>query len=258
MNNPLVSTIMPTHNYGQFIEKAIDSVLNQTYPNIELIIVDDASTDQTLKIIEKYKDKRITLIQRAECSYSGVVSRNDGMAISKGVFIAVADADDISLPDRFERQVDFFRQHPQIDLLGGSEQAIDENGESLCQNGNNQPKISTRPQYPTRNQYRKAMMKGKNVLLHATLMFRKSILQKLSGYQDCAASGDTEFVMRASRYFNLYNLNETLVQRRIHPKSVTRTYGKQFRAYYYPIFLMREHIWTKNEIERLEKEQGKK
>lgn len=247
MPGPLISAIMPTHNYGQYIEDAIDSILKQTYHHFELIIVDDASTDNTQDLIHKFKDDRIIYLKRNECSCSGVVARNDGMAIAKGDLIAVTDADDINLPDRFERQVEFFKQHQEIDLLGCGIIEVDTKGTPISD-------PITRPQFKKPEMYRQALLNYKNVLIHPTLMFRKYILERISGYNDFVSSGDTEFMIRASRYFRFYNLNDVLVFYRKHGQSITKTYGDKLRKHHYPIFLLREYLWDQKEIERLQAE----
>ena len=159
MDGPLISVVMPTHNYGRFIGEAIESIFAQTCERFELIIVDDASTDTTLEVIGQYDDDRIVLVQRTECSCSGVVPRNDGMAVSRGDLIAVADADDVSVRDRFERQVTFMEQNPDVDLLGGGMIQTDEEGNTISG-------PTPWPVYERPGRYRQAMLKGKNVLLH--------------------------------------------------------------------------------------------
>jgi glycosyltransferase involved in cell wall biosynthesis len=249
MDRPLVSVVMATHNYGRFIGEAIESILAQTYRRFELIIVDDASTDSTLEVIGQYDDERIVLVKREECSCSGAAPRNDGLAVSRGDLIAVADADDISVPDRLERQVTFLEQNPSVDLLGGATIPVDEKGRRI-----GGPIL--KPVYDQPGEYRQALLWGEHVLSHPTLMFRRRILKKVSGYNDYVSSGDTEFVLRASRYFNLYNLKDVLCHHRQHSASVTRTCGVWLKQYHHAIFMFREYMWVQKEIERLNRAQG--
>jgi glycosyltransferase involved in cell wall biosynthesis len=103
MNQPLVSVIIPNYNYGRYLSEAIDSVLAQTYSNIEIIVVDDGSSDNSLEILAAYEKKGIKVIQQKN---SGVgAARNIGAAKSKGKFIAFLDADDIWIPTKIERQL---------------------------------------------------------------------------------------------------------------------------------------------------------
>ena len=248
--SPLISVIMPTHNYGCYIREAIDSFLNQTYKHFELIIVDDASTDQTPHILAQYKDSRIKIITRTECSCSGVVARNDGLELAQGDFIAVADADDISLPNRLQEQVQYLIKNPQIDLLGTSYILVSEEGKIIEKDKNDCPIPIQRPNYEKTLDYRQDILNYKNVLHHCTLMFRKKILQKLHRYNDYVSSGDTEFVLRATRYFHLHNLPTPLVLHRQHNTSVTATYGVNLRKHHYVIFKLREKIWEQKQVEK--------
>ena len=102
---PTISVIMPVFNGEQFLSKAIESILNQTFSDFELIIINDGSTDNTKKIIEKYKaiDKRI--IVKNQNNKGLTKSLNIAISITKGEYIARHDADDISLPHRFEKQI---------------------------------------------------------------------------------------------------------------------------------------------------------
>jgi glycosyltransferase involved in cell wall biosynthesis len=129
---PLVSVIMPVYNPGDYLVDAIESILNQTYQNFEFIIVDDASTDDSWKIIKSYtkKDKRIR-------SYKNPlnlgVSLTSNFAISKvrGNYIARMDSDDVSAPTRLQKQVAFLNRHPKTVLVGGQCTIIDQFGHSI-------------------------------------------------------------------------------------------------------------------------------
>ena len=109
MNDPLVSVVMANYNTPEeYLREAIESVLNQTYKNLEFIIVDDASTKNDIEIIRSYRDKRIVLLQN-ERNRKTAFSANRGLAKARGAFIARMDSDDICAPYRIEKQVGFFR-----------------------------------------------------------------------------------------------------------------------------------------------------
>ena len=101
---PLVSIIMSVYNSEDYLKEAIDSILGQTYANLEFIIIDDASTDRSLDIVKSYNDKRILLIKN-EVNIGLAASLNKGIEIARGKYIARMDSDDISLPERCEKQV---------------------------------------------------------------------------------------------------------------------------------------------------------
>ena len=112
---PLVSVVMPTYNRADLLPRSIESILSQTYPNFEFIIVDDGSTDESVSLIQSYaqKDKRIRLLindKNKGISYS----RNKGNAAARGKYIMIMDSDDISLPNRMSRQVEFMQKHPEF------------------------------------------------------------------------------------------------------------------------------------------------
>lgn len=238
MSRPLVSVVMPTYNYGRFIGDAIAGFLAQTFRDFELIIVDDCSTDDTLNVIEEYDDDRIVVVKREENSGSAVWARNDGMALAKGKYIAVADADDVSVPERLAAQVRFLECNTIVDLLGGGLVPVDADG-NLFGTPVYKPVFKGQPE-----QYRLNMLQEKTVVCHGTLMFRRSVLDKLGGYHFYAAAGDYEFLMRASRYFTFCNLRRVLIRCRQHKTSTTFTFGRHMKPHYRAVILAQEYLWV--------------
>src|SRR5687768_9583402 len=125
----LVSVVMPVYNGERFLRDAVDSILLQTYRNFELIVVDDGSSDRTADILDAYEmqDSRVR-VHRHERNAGIVAARNQGCRMARGGFIAVMDADDISLPHRLEIQFNYLRSHPEIAAVGGWVRRIDQNG----------------------------------------------------------------------------------------------------------------------------------
>lgn len=115
---PRVSVVMPAYNAANYLKEAVDSVLAQTFKDFELIIINDGSTDETGKILNSYKDKRIKIITQKNKGL--VATLNKGIGLAKAELIARHDADDRSLPDRFERQVTLFDDDPKLVLAGSS------------------------------------------------------------------------------------------------------------------------------------------
>lgn len=115
--NPIISVVIPIYNAEKYLDEAIQSILNQTYKNFEIIIINDGSTDKSLEIIEKYQnqDERIIVISRENKGL--IYSLNEGIEKSRGKYIARMDADDISLPKRFERQIEIMEKE-NIDICG--------------------------------------------------------------------------------------------------------------------------------------------
>ena len=127
---PLVTVITPAYNAEKFIVEAIDSVLNQTYKEFEYIIIDDCSTDKTLKIAQTYakKDKRVR-VYKNEKNLGIAGNRNKGVSLAKGKYIMWQDADDISISDRMENQVNILEKNKDMGIVGGALLFFDEKGE---------------------------------------------------------------------------------------------------------------------------------
>ncbi len=128
---PKVSVIIATYNRGQYIAKAIESVLGQNYNNFEVIIVDGGSTDNTREIIEPYlNDKRVVYLYKKD--KSPAEGRNNGIEIAKGKYIAILDSDDFWCDEKkLEKQVQFLENNPDYVLVGGGAMAVDEDGKEL-------------------------------------------------------------------------------------------------------------------------------
>lgn len=128
MSQPLISVIIPNYNYAYYLPQAIESVLNQSYPHVEVIVVDDGSTDESESILKRYVG-RVRLIRQQN---QGVATaRNRGVAEASGEFIAFLDADDFWLPTKLERQVKRFQNEPDLGLVHCGVEEIDENGAPL-------------------------------------------------------------------------------------------------------------------------------
>lgn len=125
-----ISVIMPVYNAGKYLEEAIQSILNQTYKDFEFIIINDGSTDESLKVIEKYKnlDDRIVLINRENRGL--IASLNEGIEKAHGEYIARMDADDISLNTRFEKQIKLM-EYKQLDICGCHYARLNEYGKYI-------------------------------------------------------------------------------------------------------------------------------
>src|SRR5947207_1274318 len=117
---------MSVYNGENYLAEAIDSILNQTFKDFEFIVIDDGSSDTSLKIIKKYTDPRIKLISRKNKGL--VASLNEGLAKAKGDYIARQDADDVSLPQRLKKEVEYLDAHPKVALVGSNYKHLDAKG----------------------------------------------------------------------------------------------------------------------------------
>ena len=178
-NNPhktdKVSVLMGIYNCAPTIEKAIDSILNQTYTNWELILCDDCSTDETYKIAENYQNQypnKIILLKNEKNSRLAF-TLNHCLENATGEFVARMDGDDISVPERFEKQVAFLRSHPDIVLVGTAMQRFTDDGSLGA--------IAYCEEYPDKDTpYKKGL-----VFNHATIMAYRSVYNELGGYTVC-------------------------------------------------------------------------
>ncbi len=127
---PLLSVVLPVYNGEKYLPNAIDSILNQSFRDFELIIVDDGSTDRTKDIIASYTDQRI--IRIINNKNEGIVhSRNAGLRLARGKYYAPFDADDVAHPSKFERQITFLENHPEYSMIGSYAHATDAQGKKL-------------------------------------------------------------------------------------------------------------------------------
>ena len=203
---PRVSVIMPAYNVEKYIGEAIESILNQTFKDFEFIIINDGSTDNTANIIKQYakKDKRIKFIDNKD--NRGFIARlNDCLNIAKGEYIAKMDSDDISLPTRLEKQVEFLDKHPDYGMVGCWLKAF-------------QSDSFTR-YYPSEVRITDFLFGCKTTIFLA----RRSIIEQhhLRFDKNYFAAEDMEFYSRFARYAKIHNLQEVLYLYRIHDQSVS-------------------------------------
>ena len=207
-NQPKVSVIIPTYNRAHLIGRAIKSVLNQTYQDFEIIIVDDGSTDNTEKLIKNFqkKDKRIKYIQYKVNKGEGA-ARNTGIKISKSPFIAFQDSDDESFPQRLEKQIKVFENESQkVGLVYSDMILIDKRG---------QKKYFMSPKFTPENGfiYEKALnYEILGIGIGTSLMPKRCF--KVVGFFDDKIPYfvDAEFFIRLSRYFYFYHIDEPLIK----------------------------------------------
>ncbi len=210
-----ISVILSVYNGEQYIKEAIDSILEQSYTDFECIVIDDGSTDSTPAIITRIKDPRIVYLTN-EKNIGLVQSLNKGLRVAKGELIARMDADDISLPDRFEKQVGFLDTHPEVGVLGTAMRQIDSSGRTLS--------VLVVPERHPEILWR--MFFGLAVV-HASVMMRREVVLKVGGYNNNYQHiEDTELWSRLIHMTRFTNLSEILYQRHLHTGSIISTHAK--------------------------------
>ncbi|QXU41033.1 glycosyltransferase [Pedobacter sp. D749] len=209
MKNPKITVFMAAYNVAAFISESISSILNQTFNDFELLIVNDGSTDATVSIVEKFNDSRIRLIHN-DGNKGLPITRNRLLALARGEYIAVLDSDDIAYPDRLQAQLEFLNEHSEIALCGGHANIIDENG--IVQNR----KLIV----PTGENVNMALL-FQNPFVNSSTMFKANVFRELNGYKDFALSEDFDLFVRISEKYPVTNLDKFLVKYRIHGNNIT-------------------------------------
>lgn len=214
MTENLISVVMSNYNTDElYLRASIESILNQTYENFEFIIVDDCSCDNSVAVIESYGDKRIKLIKNKE-NMGITKSLNIAIKAAKGEFIARMDADDIALPQRFEKQVEFLTQNPEYIACGTAIKIL---------GGNQDGKIIHRT-IPDIETFRIYLLFGNYPnISHPTAMFNHMLLKKYGIEYDekCILAQDYKMWVNCSKYAPCYNLDEVLLYYRVHNKAVS-------------------------------------
>ena len=136
-----LTVLMPVYNAEKYLKPALESILNQTYKDFEFLIIDDGSTDKSLEIIKSYNDSRIRLIGH-EQNQKLIATLNEGIKLAQGEYIARMDADDISAPERLQKQMEFLEKHPATVVLGCDFQIIDGHPRHIARTINSSPCIN--------------------------------------------------------------------------------------------------------------------
>ncbi|MCK4858670.1 MAG: glycosyltransferase family 2 protein, partial [candidate division Zixibacteria bacterium] len=197
-----ISVIMPAYNAEKHIADAIESVLGQTYPDFELLVVCDVSTDSTEDIIKAYaaRDDRVRLLYNVHLKGVGG-ALNTGLENASGKYIARVDADDINRPYRFEKQFEFLDRHPEIFLLGGGYAPFNEKGHRIDLF------------HPTSSVEIAWKFISNTYFAHPTVMFRREVFETLGGYPHVEAE-DFGYFSRVVRRYKCTNLPIILIDYR--------------------------------------------
>lgn len=214
IDHPRVSVIMPVYNAEVFIAQAIDSILEQTFKSFEFIIINDGSTDASLKIIRSYNDPRIRVVSRKNKGL--VATLNEGIKLARGEYIARMDADDISYPDRFSQQVVYLDKNKDIDLVGSQIITMDEAG-------NMSKGIVSKPIDP--EDVRLLLGHG-SIIAHPTVMMKLHSVKEVGGYREKYwPAEDYDLWLRMAEHGELANLPSVLLKYRISKKGISQSKG---------------------------------
>jgi len=210
---PKVCVIIPAYNRAEFIRETIDSVLNQTYKNIELIVVDDGSTDCTMEILQEYKDRLVVLQHPGGVNKGQSAAINLGMIKSANKYVAILDSDDLFAPEKIQLQVEFLEKHPYIGLVYGNGYAINERGKKIysiyefghCEHSD--PELVLMDCYFS---------------LPSNSMVRRNVLEEVGGFDEALRSAqDHDMAIRIAEVSKLAYLDKKLFYYRRHGNSIS-------------------------------------
>lgn len=211
-NEPLISVLLPVYNAAPYIREAIESILSQTYRHFELIVINDGSTDDSGQVIASIIDPRIRVIEQANGGLP--VALNRAIGVAQGAYLARQDADDISLPLRFERQVEYLETHPQCGMVGTWAEIKSDN-----------PKVAKAHTHPTGSVVLKFELLFDNPFVHSSMLIRRQAIERVGLYsaeKHIRPAEDYELWCRVAREFEVANLPEYLQIYRDTPNSMSK------------------------------------
>ncbi|MDR6761453.1 glycosyltransferase involved in cell wall biosynthesis [Flavobacterium sp. 2755] len=208
---PEISVIIPVFNAASFLHESIESILNQTFSDFELIILNDKSTDESLEIIKKFqaKDNRIIIIDK-EQNVGPANLRNEGINAAKGTYIALMDADDIALPTRFEKQIEVLKNNSEIGVCGTWFTFFGSKKDKIIKHNTNPDAIKV------------SFLHSCNIG-NPTVMFKKEVLGDLKFDNDYVPVEDYDLWSRLLAKTNFYNIPESLLNYRQHNNNISKT-----------------------------------
>ena len=236
---PLVSVVIATYNQAEYLGYTIESVLNQTYPSIELIVVDDGSTDSTPDVAARFGG-RITYIRQANTERGA--ARNRGLAEARGEFIAFLDSDDIWLPDKIKNEVEYLRQHPDVGFVYSDREYIDADGRYIGYG-----------RAPEHHGWLTAELLKQNFVCLSANLARREAMLKTGGFPEGRLiSGSEDWVawIRLSTEVQFGYLPVITVLYRIHPANTMNNAPAMERAMTNAIKVVESADWLKPEFRR--------
>jgi glycosyltransferase involved in cell wall biosynthesis len=208
MDPTLISVIIPCYNQSQFLGAAIDSVLNQTYPCFEIIVIDDGSEDWTHSIVSHYSN--VHYIRQENQGLSG--ARNTGLQASQGKYLVFLDADDRLLPNALEVGLNCLRAHPHCAFVAGHHRYISTDGSLLTEF----------PARPIGRDHYLELLKRNYIAMHATVMYQRTALEEAGAFDtSLAACEDYELYLRIARRLPIYCHTQMIAEYRQHDENMS-------------------------------------
>ncbi|MBI2594656.1 MAG: glycosyltransferase, partial [Candidatus Colwellbacteria bacterium] len=239
MKHPLVSVVMATRNRAGLLEESVQSILRQTYLSFEFLIVDDASSDATADVLQKYavKDLRMRVL-RNDLNIGLTRSLNRALKEAKGKYIARLDDKATAHKERLQLQVDFLETHPSCALLGTWAYEVDKEGA-----------VVNKEKLPTDSVTLKRALISYNPFVHPAIMIRKDALDRVGWYDErWKYAQDYELYFRIAKFYDIANLSDFLTSYRFAPDSITRTKNREQALFAFKARqkAIREGLYPKN------------
>ena len=208
-DDPRVTVLMPARNAAAFLPASLESIFAQTYRNFEIVVVDDASGDQTPELLAGASDARLRVLRLG--THRGVAAAlNAGLGLARGRYVARMDADDLAMPDRLELELGLLERSRSIGIVGGNLQPVDVQGVPLGAPTN----------VPTSPGHVRWMLHVHNCVNHPTVVARRDVLQDLGGYRtDAEPAEDYDLWIRAIEVTHIANVPDVVVRYRLHEGS---------------------------------------
>jgi len=208
-----VDVLLPVRNGAPYLRDAIESILAQSFKDFRLLIIDDGSTDETPAIAAAFADHDPRIVLVTSNGTGLIDALNLGIARSTSPLIARMDADDLALPNRFERQIGYLQTHPNVDVVGSWVQPIDLNNQDL----------GSETRYPTGpDEIRSCLFSGQNPIANPSILMRRTAIEKVGGYRKpMQTAEDFDLWLRVADIGDLANLPEVLLRYRVHPNQVS-------------------------------------
>ncbi len=209
---------MAVYNGQEYIGDALDSILKQSFRDFEFIVVNDGSLDGTARILQRYAqlDERLLVLHQE--NHGVIAALNRGCRLARGTYIARMDADDVSVPGRFEMQVDFLDRHPTVAVVGGAIRFINTTGDVIGER-----------RYPLEDrQIKKALRENNCCLMHPAIMMRKNAFDTTGGYRSSFVHAeDNDLFLRLADRGEMANLSDVLLYYRLHARQVSTRHIRQ-------------------------------
>lgn len=220
---PKVSVIMPAYNAGKYIREAINSILSQTFSDFEFIILNDCSTDSTEEIILSYHDPRIVYVKN-EKNLGVAATLNRGLEMARGEYIARMDADDISLPERFAKQVAYMDEHQGVAVCGCAINLFTDN------------KIGDIRKFPSNPVRAQLQLLFSPCIAHPSAVLRRQALDEHNLHYNLSFEGTEDYALwwEIGKYGTLVALSDCLLFYRVHPQQVSQNGNTRVKSAFIP------------------------